>query len=226
MLQHFCLLILLSCLLLITGCEEYTNPELTSLRLMFQNLNPYAPDPARQSIRLSIWQNGQSGYVQLHLINIVHTPDSAHKPYIRLGWYSPNNVNLELCEGQLCGSSGSTQAWRDVVIQNLPNIDQLLAGKTIDWHRTYIAMPDYRWTDQSLRTEPESNPEPKHLQQLQRGDLRWFKTYLIHNPDKLPNTLLGIDPKSHEVVYSDTCLSATYCFSWQTWASSLAGSHS
>ncbi len=211
---------------MLTSCEEYTNPELTSLHQMFESYNHHVTQNNTQSIRLMIWQNHQDGYVQLHTINLARIPDSDRKPYIRLGWYSPTSINMELCEGQLCGSTGSTQAWRDVSILNLPNISQLLAGMSITWHRSYIVMPDYRWINQNLITESESSPHPKHLEQSHINKLRWFKTHIINNPDRIPDTLFGIDPKSQEVLYSDTCLSATYCFSWQTWASLMAWGHS
>ena len=223
MLRNFFLLVLFSCLFL-TSCEQYTNPAVSSIPRTLMQMRHSSSEKISQTHRLlTIWQGDHRGYAQLFWIGTPRLPDSAHNSYERLGWYTPTNVNIELCEGQLCGSTGSTQAWRDVAISNLPNISQLLSGTIIDWKRSYILMPGYHSKDQQLRTEPDNNPKPRHLYKLGLGNLRWFKTHSINHPDGTPETLLGIDPITKKVLYSDTCLSETYCFSWQTSASSSSG---
>ncbi len=228
--------------LLLSSCSIPPNPLLnTAIHLFpehwFQNKKPVLT-AGYSFIRLE--RHHESGFAALgyrlrfaadsHRFEVL--PNSAvvnasdwHR--IREIWYTASAATLMLCNGRLCGTSGSHLEWRDVDQDTSPAWKILLTQpQPVRWQRTRLVMPGYQQVRDVIETRSANNRSPKHLLGRSAASLRWFEDHLLQSQEGLPDTLLGVDPQQEKVVYSETCISPDYCFSWQYWPNQPTLGHS
>ncbi|WP_434782201.1 YjbF family lipoprotein [Ferrovum myxofaciens] len=133
-------------------------------------------------------------------------------------WYSPGREVLRLLNGRVEGSTGLLTEWRQVALPTLPPWTRLAKLPHYDWIRQRDVMPGYRYgIEDHLTLTPIAPVMDSHLQGLSPGSLLWFKEVDRNSADPLPVARYAVDLAHDRVVYGDTCLSRSLCFSWQRW---------
>ncbi len=204
-------LVFLTALLLLVGCATPDDPVLAAVhRVFFPNPKVSAParlDPRYHLLRISM--NGSHFF----LLSTSTTREPAEI------WFSGTGEVLRLCGGRLCGASGLPIEWRQVVIPSMPTWSTLANMTTVyTWQRQRDVMPGYRFgvTDHlSLHSIPA--PTSSDLTGVNPTTLHWFEEIDLNPNEPLPPTDYAVDLTQQQVVYSHTCLSLTFCFSWQRW---------
>ena len=134
-------------------------------------------------------------------------------------WYSAGREVLRLKDGRIAGASGLVTEWRNVVLPAFPSWTVLAQSKSpYKWTRIRDVMPGYRYgvTDE-LTLSRIAAPQDTQLAGIAPGSLTWFEEDDTSPVDKLPPARYAFDAAKHEIVYGETCLAETFCFSWQRW---------
>jgi len=138
-------------------------------------------------------------------------------------WYSATREVLRLRDGRIAGASGLFTEWRNVVLPEFPSWASLSSLQiAYKWTRVRDVMPGYQYgiRDQLLLHKVAA-PKSSELTGISPDTLIWFEEDdTTSQADTLPPARYALDPITHEVVYGDTCLSTTTCFSWQRWPES------
>jgi hypothetical protein len=133
-------------------------------------------------------------------------------------WYSPGREVLRLLNGRMEGSTGLLTEWRQVTLPALPHWTTLAKLPHYDWIRQRDIMPGYRYgIEDHLTLTPIAPVMDSHLQGLSPSTLFWFKEVDHDSADPLPVARYAVDLAHDRVVYGETCLSRSLCFSWQRW---------
>lgn len=138
-------------------------------------------------------------------------------------WYGSNGETLRFKDGRSVGAAGLLTEWRNVVIPKLPSWDDLVKGNaTYRWVRKRDLMPGYRYgIRDELALSRIATPSDSHLAGLVPEKLIWFEESDFAKENQLPVARYAYDPVSQTVMYGETCLSTTFCFSWQKWPENL-----
>ena len=144
-------------------------------------------------------------------------------------YYSSTGEVVRLQNGRVVGALGLETEWRRVEIA-APPWDVVAASATsVPFVRTRDVMPGYRAGIRDrliMRVIPA--PNRSALRARDPGALTWFEE-VEHQPrfhlpgtptDTLPATRYAVDFRSGKepvVVYSEQCLAADLCFTWQRW---------
>lgn len=138
-------------------------------------------------------------------------------------WYGGSGETLRFSDGRFVGATGLLTEWRNVVLPELPSWETLVdRGATYRWIRIRDLMPGYRYgIHDELTLNRMAPPQNTHLAVLDSKKLIWFEEVNLAKSDQLPTAVYAYDPASKSVVYGETCLSMTLCFSWQSWPKNL-----
>ncbi|MDD4977709.1 MAG: YjbF family lipoprotein [Gallionella sp.] len=138
-------------------------------------------------------------------------------------WYGSSGETLRFKDGRLGGAIGLLTEWRNVVIPESPSWSALVKGNaTYRWKRKRDLKPGYHYGIQDeLALSRISTPIDSHLAGLSPEKLIWFEESDLSKTNQLPIAKYAYDTSSQTVVYGETCLSSTFCFSWQRWSENL-----
>lgn len=174
------------------GAEPRLNPRLTYLRLGNAGHHAY----------LAL------GYLDAHPGGAVYV------------WYSAAGEVVKLQNGRLVGTAGLPVDWREVRLPPLPAWQDIPA-EGLRYQREIDRMPGYRFGRvQTLLLRPVPPAQNVTLRHAQPAQLRWFEEVeLGEGGERLPPARYAVDLSRlpGQVVYSEQCLSATLCFSFEPW---------
>lgn len=138
-------------------------------------------------------------------------------------WYGASGETLRFKDGRFAGASGLLTEWRNVIIPTTPTWADLVSGtSTYRWTRKRDLMPGYHYgIEDELAISRIPPPINSNLAGLPPEKLIWLEENNLSQLNQLPPARYAYDSVSQTVVYGDTCLSSTFCFSWQSWPKSL-----
>lgn len=127
-------------------------------------------------------------------------------------WYSAAGEVLRIENGRIAGIMGTPIEWRNVVLPEFPSWKILEKEKTYRWERRMDIMPGYRYgVADELVLHAIAPRTGSDLRDVDPSGLSWFE----ETSSRLPKAFYAVDLKSGEVIYAETCLSESFCFSWQ-----------
>ena len=197
----------------IAGCSSLTNPVVQTFNrvtgIESAQKGPHL-DPRFKFIRVTI--DGRQAYLALGYID-----DGTEV------WYSSSREALRIKNGRIAGASGMFFEWRNVVLPKFPAWPVLAKSDLpFSWTRMRDVMPGYRYGIRDhLVLRRIAAPGDSELAGIAPGKLVWFEEDDISSSDVLPPARYAFDPNKREIVYGETCLATTFCFSWQRWPKSL-----
>jgi hypothetical protein len=132
-------------------------------------------------------------------------------------WYSSEREVVRLRQGRIAGAEGVYTEWRKVVLPKFPAWSKLAKSKKpYAWTRIRDVMPGYRYGIRDrLRLESIPVREKSNLKNLDPARLAWFEEKDLSG--HLPPAYYAVELESNRVIYAETCLSKSFCFSWQRW---------
>lgn len=138
-------------------------------------------------------------------------------------WYGGGGEALKFKDGRLAGAIGTLTEWRNVQIPDMPAWSELASSSDIyKWVRKRDLMPSYHYgISDDLALSNIQPPTDSQLAGWLPNSLIWLKEVDLSPLHRLPDARYAYDPVSKKVVYGDTCLTATFCFSWQSWPKNL-----
>ncbi len=131
-------------------------------------------------------------------------------------WYSAGGEVLRLRDGRVVGASGMKTEWLAVRLEGLPVWDGIGARAEFKRHRD--VSPGYRYgLREVMSIYPIAAPR-SNLKNIDPASLRWFEE-VAPASSALPPVRYAVRDLSGRtvVVYSEICLDANLCFSWQRW---------
>ena len=134
-------------------------------------------------------------------------------------WYSATREVLRIKDGRIVGTSGMFFEWRNVVLPEFPSWSVLAKSDLpFSWMRMRDVMPGYRYgIEDHLVLRRIAAPGNSQLAGIAPEKLVWFEEDDISSADALPPARYAYDPAKRKIVYGETCLAPTFCFSWQRW---------
>ncbi|HQT27350.1 MAG TPA: hypothetical protein PLK99_12285, partial [Burkholderiales bacterium] len=127
-------------------------------------------------------------------------------------WYSADGEVLRIRDGRVAGIMGTPVEWRSVALPEFPSWKVLEKDKVYKWERRRDVMPDYRYgVVDELTLHAIAPREGSDLRDIDPEKLAWFE----ETSGRLPRAFYAVDIKRGEVVYAETCISRSFCFSWQ-----------
>ena len=140
-------------------------------------------------------------------------------------WYSAKHEVIKMQNGRIVGTTGLEIDWRSVRFVSSPLAWSAVPVQGSSYRRLRDEMPGYRYaiSDQVALT-PWIGVPPVTLSSTLPGQpahaYRWFReTTVSTNAPALPPAwfALGMHRGQPSVVYSEQCLSATFCLKLQRW---------
>ena len=144
-------------------------------------------------------------------------------------YYSGTGEVVRLQNGRVVGVLGLETEWRRVEVAAPPWDVLAASAQSVPFVRTRDVMPGYRaGIRDRLITRVIPAPNRSALRALDPAALTWFEE-VEHQPrfhlpgtptDTLPAARYAVDfasGKEPVVVYSEQCLAADLCFTWQRW---------
>lgn len=144
-------------------------------------------------------------------------------------WYSGDKNTLRLWRGRLAGTAGLTTDWRAVRFAEVPTWRQAMQGG-VRYQRQRDVMPGYAIdVRETVELVPVSAPERSPLVGAAApaaSRLQWFEERTVPQGQAagLPTARFAVDLSGPQerVVYSEQCLNATLCLTFQAWPAPLA----
>ena len=136
-------------------------------------------------------------------------------------WYSSQGEVIRLQNGRVVGTAGLETDWGAVRNFALPTWNEVLGSEAMVYRRERDEMPGYRFgIAETVSIAPVPTPFNAKLAGLPAKDFRWFEETVLEQPSGLPSARYAIYDKDgvRLVLYSDQCLSPSFCLSWQIWA--------
>lgn len=140
-------------------------------------------------------------------------------------WYSAKREVVRLAQGRILGTTGLTSDWRRVRAEDVPSWDTLLRGPgEARYRRWRDVMPGYHFNiDDRVHVVRLSSYAPVALRGRPAATLTWFEERddtLSAGADPLPPARFGVARDEDglvSVVYSEQCLSADVCYTFERW---------
>ena len=195
-------------LAVLSGCSVLNNPVVTTLYhvsgLNSGTVNPVF-NPNYRYIRVDV--GGRTVFLVLGYI------DQSTEV-----WYSAGHEVLRVRDGHIAGATGLFTEWRNVILPNFPAWNSIAVGKSWQWTRIRDVMPGYYYgIHDQLVVHAIAPPSNSHLKNIPPEQLAWFEEDDESARHALPPARYAVDLRKDKVIYGESCLSATLCFSWQQW---------
>ncbi len=132
-------------------------------------------------------------------------------------WYSAGGEVLRLRDGRVVGASGMKTEWLAVRLEGLPDWNAI--GARAEFIRQRDVSPGYRYgLREAMSIYPIAPPPRTHLKDIDPDKLNWFEE-VASASSGLPMARYAMQNISGKtvVIYSEICLDADLCFSWQRW---------
>lgn len=132
-------------------------------------------------------------------------------------WYSSEREVLKIQNGRVMAAIGTPSEWRYASYLNAPVWSDRLDG--VEYEREVDLSPGYRYgLKDTLRLRRIAVPKSTQLEQYQASNLVWYQEEPV-GKSVIPPAIyaLKLDKDEWQVVYSEVCLDASLCFSWQRW---------
>jgi hypothetical protein len=144
-------------------------------------------------------------------------------------WYSAEREVLRLQNGRLVGATGSATEWSGVELIGQPSWSNSQTTQTFE--RVRDVSPGYQHgIHEKLQVRQIAPPKKTFLSRdVNKEALNWYEEQVITDTQKnsisltsptlLPVTIYAVhnNGRTHQVIYSETCLASDLCFSWQHW---------
>jgi hypothetical protein len=140
-------------------------------------------------------------------------------------WYSSQREVIKLQNGRIVSTTGLETNWRAVRFSAAPPAWSDVAQEGVSYSRLRDQMPGHRYTllDRLQLTPLAGLPTvqlPATLPHEQANTYRWFSESTLNSGDAMlpPSWFAWGDYRGQPtVVYSQQCLSATFCLTFQLW---------
>ena len=140
-------------------------------------------------------------------------------------WYSAKHEVLKLQNGRIVGTSGLETDWRAVRFPSAPPVWNKVSSQGDVYQRLRDEMPGHRYAiSDQIELKPWSGVPPialpTSLPVEQARGYAWFReTTLTSSDQPLPSAWFawGVYEGQPTVLYSEQCLSATFCLKLQRW---------
>ena len=218
-LHRFFYLLGLPVLMGVAGCASSTNAAFNTFKL----LNPYS-DPTANAVldtRLEYLRVTANSKPMLMVLGYTE-PSAAGDTQV---WFSSGREVVRLRNGRLVGSAGTPVELKRVEQAGAPAWSAGLT--TAMYSRSKDVMPAYEYgLKEHVRLEKLQAAAPKAWQQnrfvnYQPSDVVWFtESYQpLQSDDAATQALFGVvwQQQVARVVYSEQCLSADLCLTFQEW---------
>ena len=206
-------------LAVLAGCTTGSGAWLETLRAASAGEDSAAPrlDPRLTYLRLG--NAGHHAYLALGYLD-------AHPGGEVYVWYSAAGEVIKLQNGRIVGTAGLPVDWREVRLPRLPAWQDIPA-EGLRYQREIDRMPGYRYGRvQTLLLRPVPAVQNVTLRHAQPAQLRWFEEVELGDAaQRLPTARYAVDLSRlpGQVVYSEQCLSATLCFTFEPWPVAVDG---
>ncbi|MCZ2497710.1 hypothetical protein GN316_13175 [Xylophilus sp. Kf1] len=143
-------------------------------------------------------------------------------------WYSGDKETIRLWRGRLAGTGGLRTDWRSVRFTDVPTWRAALRG-SVSYRRQRDVMPNYTVDiRERVAIVPVAAPAKSSLVNIAPQSLQWFEERTVSEGQvpPLPVARFAVDLSGTEerVIYSEQCLSADLCLTFQTWPATVAAS--
>ena len=143
-------------------------------------------------------------------------------------WYSGDKETIRLWQGRLAGTGGLSTDWRSVRFTDVPSWRSALRGGG-SYRRQRDVMPNYTVdVREQIQIVPITAPTNSMLVNVKPHTLQWFEEQTTSEGQvpALPAARFAVDLSSpvERVVYSEQCLSAALCLTFQSWPATAASS--
>ena len=129
-------------------------------------------------------------------------------------WYSGSREVLRIQNGRIISAAGTPIEWSGVRLSQHPAWDSV--DRPLKIERRRDVTPGYQvGLEDSLTVQPISQPTNSDFYGPIPRNLRWFIEDSTGTA-ALPSSRYAVSA-DNEVVYSEQCLSSSFCFSWQRW---------
>lgn len=141
-------------------------------------------------------------------------------------YYSANGEVIKLRDGRLVGSAGLPVDWREVRQASPPDWLTLARGRSSasepsNYARERDVMPGYRYGLREAMTVRGIPALPRSVAGIRGDSLSWFEesSRSLDAAAALPPARFAVLVSSADarVLYSEQCLSAGVCLSFETW---------
>lgn len=132
-------------------------------------------------------------------------------------WYSHDKEVLKLLNGRVIAALGTPTQWLSAQVAGAPAWGDGLDG--VEYERSLDISPGYRYgVHQRLRLRRIPPPADNTLVGVNPNALVWYREESV-GASALPPALYAVakEGSAWQVVYSEVCLDAKLCFSWQRW---------
>jgi hypothetical protein len=136
-------------------------------------------------------------------------------------WYTTGGEVIRLHGGRLAGTAGLPVDWRAVELTSVPSWGQALRGGAA-YLRQRDVMPGYgTGMRETVEIRPVVPPSHSELIGMAPDTLTWFEETVASLPSEaaLPPARFAVrmSDGGARVVYSEQCLSASLCLTFQPW---------
>lgn len=222
---------LLCCVLataLVGGCSTGSAALGDSARLLYDRtaggIRDQQPSVFNPSFRyLRVTHAGTAIYMVLGYLD--PTPEGTVEV-----WYSGEGEVVRLLDGRVVGTTGLNPDWRRAQVERLPLWPVGAQAQTSgSYLRVRDVMPGYHLNiRETVRVTPLASYTPAALQGARAASLRWFEEQVTESTSPgpmLPPARFGIAMTANgspSVVYSEQCLSAEACYTFERWSAPSA----
>jgi hypothetical protein len=213
--------------LLLAGCSPGMDAATQSIRQLLQPGGSAVPELDVKFAYLRVTRGRHVAY--LWRGNTESSSDGVVEVY-----YSGSGEVVRLQNGRLVGALGLTTEWRRVAVAHPSWAAVASRNRDVQVERVRDVMPGYRTGVRDvLALRGTGPPERSALVGIDAKALVWFEESLqqprrlfastAEGRDRLPPTTYAVDlsGETELVVYSEQCLAADLCFSWQRWSKAM-----
>lgn len=200
-------------LLVLAGCSARSSAMRDSLfpGLYASGAEVAPPDPNVRYLRV-----GHRGSAAYMMLGYVEPSDVGPLE----AWYSLSGEVVQFRQGRIVGTAGLSTDWREVRLPPLPDW-RAVPPAGVRYTREVDLMPAYRFgRRETLELRPVPPPADARLKRARAADLSWFVEAPVEpGPDTLPSSRYAVDLRQSppRVVYSEQCISAALCFTFEDW---------
>ncbi len=215
----------LCCVLWLSACSSNSSALMDTLK----QANPFAKPPSVRLLpRYSYLRTVVSGRVLYLVLGYV---DARPEGDLET-WYSASGEVIRLLNGRIFSTAGLATDWRAVRAPSVPAWTSLAATAATEatqapakpvgpWRyaRERDAMPGYRFgIQEQVEIKVAPVPSTSQLDGVRADSLLWFQEQTMGpGAEALPLARYGVEVQAGQakVIYSEQCLSAQLCFSFQ-----------
>ena len=215
----------LAVLLLLAACSSGMNAAVESVRQIV--LPPTQPETSKLDPKFAYLRVTRGWHVGLLWRgNVEKGPAGPVEVY-----YSSTGEVLRLQNGRIVGALGLSTEWRHVTVQ-APAWSSAAKTSAAEVMRLRDVMPGYRsGVRDELALRRVGVPSRNTLKGIDPAALTWFEEAARERGFRLPGVAsetlpaalyaVSFEGGQETVVYSEQCLAADLCFTWQRWSAAM-----